>query len=227
MKNTEKLLTLMLQNQEERKTANDKYEKRMSEIERTKGSPFYTEESKKAVDTKNDELNTIYKKYFPAFQSLFNDMAMVNATRKMDAPTQEQLNLINALKMKKNITDTDFTAAAHSLASNGLALGLLQELAQERGSARNYLKYGTSNELSVPATEQVLRNMWDSTLDYLSHSTTRASRLNRDFKERHGYETPPLIKRPAFNTKAEMFSQISDLTEDGIKAFCMAVDGED
>lgn len=217
----------MKQYQDMRNEVVDTYEHRMDEIERTIGSLFYEEEKAKAIDTKNTSLDNLRKQFFPAFQEIFKAMDNANANRKMDAPTQEQLNLISALRLKKNVTDVDFTAAAHSLASNGLALGLLQELAQERGSVRNFLKFGTTNELSVPAGEQTIRNMWDSVVDFTNYSTTRASRLNQAFNKRHGYETTELKKRPLFNSKAEMFAQISDLTDEGVEAFCKAVDGDE
>lgn len=225
MSNSDKFYNLMQEYQDERKRAVDEYEHRRTELERTRGSLFFDEETAKNIDKKNTALENLQMKFFPAFQFTFNEMNEANSKRGMQPPTQEQLNLLAALRMKQNLTETDYISAAHTLADNGLALNLLQELARERGSLHNYMKYGTSKELSVPTVEQALKNLWDSVNDFLRFDTTKASRLNRRHQERYG-ATAELNKRQIFNTKTEMFSQIAGFSEDDTKAFCAAVDGE-
>ena len=202
------------------------YENRIKSLEATKGSKYYTDEVKKAEDTRHEALTALKNEYSEYFRICFDAMSKANTSRKMLAPTEEELRILQLLKMKDKPTETELEAAAKTLKGNVACLSVLTEISQHCGYLRSYEKYADCKEMSITDADKAIKGLRNCLRDFMEYDTTRAGRIAREqINEMHGVPVgaPALSKRPLFETKAECFDIIAGLSGDSLVAFENAV----
>lgn len=225
MNNTDVFYAYASEFQRKRAAIMDEYETRIKQLESAKGSQYYIDETKSAESKRNECLKTLRADYGNRFTQVFNAMRNANAGRTMAAPTDEELRLISALKMRDSLTELELTTAANTLKNNAACLSILQELANKNGIMR---RYTSADNLSITDADESIKALADSTSDFMQYDTIRAARIA---EKRHltQYGTPtykPLPKRPLFTDKTSCFRILSPgLTDNALDAFCAAVDG--
>lgn len=214
--------------QAERKSVIDAYEKTVSDLEDKKGSRFYTEELTKAKNTRDEALNALKSKYGGFIDSDIKNMREVNGKRGIEAPNEEDVRTLEALKMRDTITEPELSLIANSLKGNALALSVVQEVALKNGIMRNYNSLYEGATAPVQYVEETLNSCMKWIRDFLNSDEAYAARIARDSHARlYGLtgDEAPLPKRPLFDTKEAFYNDIIGISGDSFKAFCNAVDG--
>lgn len=214
--------------QDKRKKVMDEYEARMKALETAKGSKYFTDESKKAEDKKDEALTALKNEYNGYFNIAFDAMRKANAARKMTPPTEEELRTLQLLKMKDKPTEAELQAAANTLKGNATCLSVLTEIAHNAGYMRGYMSYSETKEMPVEEAEDAIRGLASSVRDFMDFDTPRAARLAINHHNTlYGApaEAPALPKRPLFEDKAGCFYEVARMGGDSLTAFENAVDG--
>ncbi len=237
IKNTDLFYTRAKEYQDKRKGVIDAYDQKIEKLEKAKGSQLYTEETQKAEKEKNDALEALKSEYRGYFDISLKAMSDANNARGITPPSQDQLAILQALKMRSKPTNDTERAAfqreldrvANSCADNAMAISVINDIARDCGMIRGY--HSTANEMSVEDADRFITNLKAALPDFMEHDTSRAARVAADYHAQHygttGNETP-LPKRALFEDKAGCFSELTHgyLTGDGLAMFSAAVDGE-
>lgn len=226
MSNTNQIFKLAKEYQDKREMINNAFNKRATEIEDAKGSRYYDTEIKKATDTQRTALENLSKEYVPLFDNVLQAMKKANENRGMTPPTEEELRLLQLLKMKEKITEAELDAAANTLKGNATCLAVLTEISRKQGYIRGYMSYSDSKEMPVETTESIIRELVKAIRDFIEYDTPKAARIAREYHEAYyGAAGDPLPKRPLFSDKSGCFSELIRISGDELTAFCKAVDG--
>lgn len=227
IKNTDLFFSRAKEFQSKRREIMDTYEKRAAQLEDAKGSKYFTDEMKKATDARDSALSALKDEYREYFRISLDGMAKANGSRGMTPPTDEELRLVQLLKMKDSVTQQELDAAANTLKGNSTCLAILTEIAHKQGFVRGYNNYSENKEMPVDVAAEHVKSLAGWLNDFMEHDTGRAARVAQEHHARmYGGEQAPLPKRPLFETKAECFYEIARMGGDTLTAFCNAVDGE-
>ena len=237
IKNTDLFYARAKEYQDKRKSIIDAYEKRITELADAKGSKYYTDETTKAETAKNDALEALKSEYRGYFDISLKAMSDANNARGITPPSQDQLAILQALKMRSKPTNDTERAAfqreldrvANSCADNAMAISVINDIARDCGMIRGY--HSTANEMSIQDADRFITNLKAALPDFMEHDTSRAARVAADYHAQHYGTTGderPLPKRALFEDKAGCYAELTHdyLTGDGLTAFCAAVDGE-
>lgn len=226
--NTDLLFSRMKQYQDKRKAVMDEYEKRLEWLEDKKGSEYYTEEEKIARDKRDEDLQTLRGEYDESARTAIKAMKEANSKRPAAAPTEEELRIVQALKLRDSVTEEELSMIANSVRGNGLCLDIVQDVAKKNNIMRNYRSICEENRLSPSFVTDKLDYLESNVFDFLAHDTPRAARLAAEHYERYyGNKTDErdLPKRPLFDSKEDFFRQTAGLDGDTLSRFMEAVDG--
>ena len=228
MKNTELFFRTVKKFQDGRNDINSTFEKRMKELERTKGSQYYTDESAKAQTERDNALKALKAECGESLNGTLERMARTNRQRPMKAPTAEELNILQLLKLKDNISEQELESAAIALKGNPTCLSALTEIGRKAGYLRGYNHYAESKEMSIEETEGALRQLAKNVDDFLQYDTRKTARIAEKFQRDHygKGESRPLPKRePCSDLRGAMKQLLPSMNEDRLESFYNAVDG--
>ena len=224
MTNSEWFFTIAEEFQAKRKAIADECESRLAELEAHRGSAYFTEETKAAREKQDEKLAALKAAYSSRFSAVLKAMSKAAENKGVIAPTTEELNIIQALKMRENITAAELDSAAVTLRNNPMCLAVLQEIAQKAGIARGYANYTENKEMPAAAAETTIKALVTGVRDFLESDTTKASRLYAEHSANlYGVQAAP-VKRPLFSDKTGCFAEIAGLSGDELTAFCNSVD---
>jgi len=222
--NTELLYLKMKQFQDKRVELVEKYEEGLQSIERFKGSPGYNDEEKKLKDQYEADLIALVGEYRPGFLTIFGGMMDAIGRRSISAPTNDQINLLNVLKMKRKVTLEELQRTAEAVKDNPIAISVLNEIAQDHGVMRSF--DSLCPEMSSQRASEIVTGMKNGLDDYLQHDTTKASRVADQYYHKHyGTSEGKLTKRRLFTDKADFYREIG-LEGETLRQFSEIVDGE-
>ena len=103
IKNTELYYTKMKAFQDKRAELTEAHDKKVKSLERFKGSKGYEEDLKKENERFEAELTALRDEYRPGLLTVIGGMMDAIGKRSVSAPTNDQVNLLNVLKMKKAV----------------------------------------------------------------------------------------------------------------------------
>lgn len=241
MNNSENLFYHAKKYQDERKAIIEAYEKKIVSLEDARGSKLYEKESKKAAEDRDNALNSLQAEYKGGFDSILKEMRNASESRGATPPTEEELRLVQALKLKETATQGELDRIANAVKNNGLCLSIVQDVAKKNGIMRNYLSLCTEKAMPAAGVEDCLKTLGNCISDFMKHDTSRAARIAREAHERvygkidetkpaektlggwaSGYT--PVPKRPLFDTKEGFFSVVANMKGEELAAFCASVD---
>ena len=224
---TKKYFDIALKFQNDRASAIEKYKNRMAEIETSRGSQFFDEESAKANSEMEYQLARLKEYAAEDFNSVLNDMRYKNNRRPMHAPTTEQANIVQLMKLKKNVTRDDLNAAANACKDSSLCLSVLEEIAQEKGvhgfSAK---KFSDNTDLPAETVDKILDKLESFTNDFVASDRTRGARLHAERRYHlYGEEINELdlVERRRFNDEKSCFEEIANISGDVLTGLQFAV----
>ena len=225
MRNSDKFYEVSLNFQNQRKLTVDKFEKRMRELEKAKGSKLYTDESRAAEEEKNTKLKALQTNYLSEIKDVFADMRKINNSRKMTPPTQEQLAILSALKLREHLSSDDIISAANSLSDNRFCLSVLDEIAHKNGIVGcNVMSFAKSDSFTIGEVENIISSAEKSIKDFIEFDTADSVRRIATQRAEHYGNAYQLPKRKLFETKEECFISLCGLSESNWMDFEFCVD---
>lgn len=230
MKNTDIFYRNAKEYQSRRKDIIDEYEQRVNFLRDMVGSKYYTDEMKKAADTRDNKINALKEQYSVSFDGVLKAMYDTNHARKMKAPTDDELRIIQLLKMHEKPTEQELITAANTLKDNPACLSVLKEIAKKAGYYT--ITHGfdaTAKELSIDEIDNIIKDLKSHLIDFMSYDTKKSSRRIQQYVSDHygnAPDAPALAKRPLFEDKAGCFLEVCGIDGNTLTAFENAVDGE-
>lgn len=192
MTNTEYLYNAMKRFTEARAAARETYLQTMKKYETAKGSPYYTEQKDKAMKVRNDAVEAAKAECVKTVDNALSLMRRTSGERPMKAPTEEQLRILQMLKMRKTVTPNELQAAANAMDGNGAALAVLNEIAHEQNhTPRNYTAMATDG-LPAAAADEAITTLTKACKSILESGVNRAARIAADHNARiNGVKVDP------------------------------------
>ncbi|MEE3451133.1 MAG: hypothetical protein VZR27_10675 [Acutalibacteraceae bacterium] len=228
MTNSELFFTKAYGFQNRRAEITSEYEARMEAIATAKGSEFYQTESEKAVKKRDQALKDLKKEYADSINITLEAMQKTNNKRGIAAPTEEELRITQALKLRDSVTVEELDRVANALSHSEICLAVVQEIAHANGIfGHNYLARLDSGEMPVQTVNAHIKALAKATQDFLEHDTRRSARLAANYHAAHygNFENePPLAKRKMFETKESCYLEFLGIGGKDLKSFCNAVD---
>lgn len=131
MKNTEWYHAIVVKYRRGLNEINAKFDRQIEEKAGYSGSPRYMEDVKAIERERATEIAALRADCAESFDTCIKSMELHAQSRPAVPPTDEQMRLLQVLKLKSNITRDDLTHAAHSMGDCSLALSVLEEIAAE------------------------------------------------------------------------------------------------
>lgn len=223
--NTKAFYNKAMEYQTKRGKLVDEHEKKVKQMEPYKGSQGYDdymEEYEKKFDA---EYATLQSEYERSLNTILDGMEHNINKRGMKAPTAEQVNLINMLKMKENITEQDCDRVANMVSDNPIALDVVQEVAHKHGISKPYASM--CKEMSNKAATNVVNGIRHDLNDWIKFDTSYASRYFSDhYTKMYGDDGQNhLFKRKPFEDEDGCYKELAGISGDQLKLFADAVNG--
>ena len=223
MSNTDLFYETMKRFQDKRTKITEEYERDLGAVDKFRGSKGYKERLKELQDDYEAALIQIRCEAKTSLRVIIGSMMDAVGSRPMTAPTNEQVNLLNVLKMKRNVTLEQCQRTAEAVKDNPIAVGVVTEIAREHGIMSNF--DGLCSEMSSKQAFDIVEGMRRTAEDFLSFDTSRASRLALKFRQDHyGVSDVALTKRRPFTDKSGCFLELVGLDEAGLRKFSDIVD---
>lgn len=105
------------------------YARKMESADRFKGSEGYKELKHQATAARDAALKTERERALKSFREITAAMRENITSRKITAPTSEQLAILQALRMRGSLTADEIKQAANNMQGCPLALSVLRDLA--------------------------------------------------------------------------------------------------
>lgn len=221
--NTELLYVKAKQFQDKRVKIVEDYEKAFQALERFKGSQGYEDDVKSLQEKRDGELTALIKEYRPGFHTVFGGMMDAIGRRTVSAPTTDQVNLLNILKLKKKVTLEECQRIAESVKDNPIAVSVVTEIAHDHGILQGFDHL--CPEMSSQRASKIVTELKNTVEDFLQYDTTRASRLAKQYYEdRYGSADRQLTKRRLFTDKEDFYREEVGLDRESFKQFSKIVD---
>ena len=223
LSNTDYLFHLAKEFQDLREALTSAFEASVRMKEKYKGSAGYQEEIKKLQADYDSQLSALRDEYRYKLSNALGYMSQAISKRTVKPPTNEQLLILELLKMRKKPTEEECSRAAQAVSDNPIAVKIVSEIAQEVGIMRNY--DNMCPEMSTEAAMNVINTLAAGIKDFISFDTTKASRMeNRIHVEHYGGEGRPLTKRALFSDKEGCYMELAKIDEETLKKFSDIVD---
>ena len=226
IKNTEAFYIRAKEYQTKRAELVSDYEKKLQSLKKYEGSKGYQKDLEKLQKDHSEALTALQGEYRQSLNTILGGMMDAVGRRKINAPTNDQLNLIHLLKMKKKVTAEELDRVAEMVKDNGIAMGIISEIAHENEiMGRNYL--AMCKEMSSQTASDVIRGIKDGLEDWIMYDTGRAGRLaNKYYADKYGTPERELPKRPLFEDMDGCYRDLAGLDHAGLQLFSEAVDTE-
>lgn len=152
-----------------------------------------------------------------AFREIIDSMRQTARSRKITAPSQDQLAILQALKMRQKVNKDEIKQAENALKDCPLALSVLDEIARDNGIIHTGQREGMTSDYILTHIDNLER----SALAMIRGENGRFSRPPADIGD-------CLSRWGGFNYAVktdEWGVQHTAIPSDTITAFCAAVDG--
>ena len=164
IKNTEAFYTRARQFQDKRAQLVSDYEKKLDSMKKYEGSKGYQEDLEKLQKAHREALTALQDEYRSSLRTILKGMDEALSRRKINAPTNDQLNLIHLLKMRDKVSQEELDRVAEMVKDNGIAMGIIQEVARSNGIMKNY--ESMCSEMSSSYAQKVINGISDGLEDW-------------------------------------------------------------
>ena len=176
MNRTEQYFNLVTNYRTELRQIWDEYENEARRIERYRGSVGFDDESRKAQQKRDKAISDLQGDYRTRFASVVRGMRESAQNAQMIAPTQEQLSILTALKMRKRLDRDEIEQAGRSLQGCPVALSVLEEMAAKNSFPG--VSFGGMSSKAIHASIEALAHSFDR-LCKLDRCDSRAEMVQR------------------------------------------------
>ena len=123
-------------------------------MERYKDSGSYAQSKKLLDDRRNAEVEELRREYADRLKSAVDAMEKTYMNRPASAPTQEQLSVLQALKLRDHVSRDELRRAAQTMRGCPVAERALEEIARKSGEI-----LGLEQEISSDTVRQSLHSL--------------------------------------------------------------------
>ncbi len=176
MTNTERYFKNIVWFREELREIDERYKPKYDRLERFKDSQHYAGDREVLDKQRAVEVDALRRETLARINAVVDDMERTYMERPSSAPTQDQLALLQALKMRETISLDELREAANALKGCPVGERVLEEIARKNG---HFL--ALSNEISgdeVRKHLQSLRNSAEHMISRLEHVDSRRENAN-------------------------------------------------
>ena len=137
MSNTFTMYDTVTTFQRRQREAYDAYIEAMKGLETAKGSQYYSDRQREAMDKRKaaEEQARSDARYW--IKKTAESMIEANKARKAVPPTAEQLAILQTMKLRTDISDAELDQIANAMDGNAMALGVVNDFAKEVYQRRN------------------------------------------------------------------------------------------
>lgn len=161
------------------------YDKEMQRIEQYRGSKGYEKEAAELESKRKEAVSALQAEYRGRFNNILEGMRQSATSRPMTAPTQEELALLQALKMREKVSRDELEQAARTLKDSPVSLSVLNEIAaKSEVLGVHFTNESTSSILEAVdgLAESAKRLCALDKCDSKQEQAARASKYSPDFK---------------------------------------------
>lgn len=223
---SEKFFEKMKEYQDIRAGIIERFEKRMKTLESANGSKYYEEEVKKATDQRNNDLKELKSSKGVYLFNILDLMESKSNERKAEAPTEEQMRLLQTATTMRVIDEEYLDSVAYALKKNPSCLIALEDFAAANGLNKDYRSLMDDKKMSVERTRTTIQNLRKSIDDFVeTDQNTNIERIIKSRAERYGETGDSIPKKREFTDKNSMYEIIAPwMDSESVEAFCAAVD---
>lgn len=154
MTNTQRYLNSIKGFRKDLQEVNDKFRPEYKRLERFKDSGSYAQSKKLLDDRRNAEVEELRREYADRLKSAVDAMEKTYMNRPASAPTQEQLSVLQALKLRDHVSRDELRRAAQTMRGCPVAERALEEIARKSGEI-----LGLEQEISSDTVRQSLHSL--------------------------------------------------------------------
>lgn len=220
MSNTSDLFKTMKQYTEARSAAREEYLRAMKPYDEDRGSAFYRRKQDEAMKRRNAALDAAQAECANGIDAAIRRMREHAGSRRMAAPTEEQLRLLSLLKLRDRLTRSELDAAANSMDGNAAALALLAEMARKNGDlgGGRYLAMasgGLNGEEASAAVDNIAAACRKILANRSGANHNRLMGAQRNYKLHNvSFDADSLPQEAALTTEQDFYDGISSVPFD-------------
>ncbi len=211
----ELLFKLAYQYQNERANLLSEKAERLQALEKYRGSDGYTTDMRRVESEFFERLEGLKSTFLEESNVVLSGMTKSLSKRGMAAPTDEQLRILQALRMKNTLTRADLDSAAETLRDCPVGLSILDDMAQESGQPAKYHRLAA---MSAETATGIISGLREQMKDFAESDRSRSGRLAERFLEKYG-TVVTVPERRKFQTKNEFFSMFCGLDPEDAAEF--------
>lgn len=145
MTNTQHYYQIIKDFREGLRKINEKFAPEYARVERYRDSEYYAADKKQVDEQRQKWVDELRRESLEHIMGTVDSMEKTYMERPASAPTQEQLAILQALKMRDMVSRDELRQAANALKGCPVAERVLEEIAQKNGHALALAKELSSN----------------------------------------------------------------------------------
>ena len=150
MSNTFTLYDTVTTFQRRQREAYDEYIETMKGLETAKGSQYYSDRQREAMDKRKAVEDQARSDARYWIKKTAESMVEANKARKAVPPTAEQLAILQTMKLRTDISDAELEQIANAMDGNAMGLGVVNDFAKEVYKKRNNTNSAKRNPYGFP-----------------------------------------------------------------------------
>lgn len=143
-----------------RADAKSDFVEEMQSIQQMEGSEYYEKKKKEFETIYLLEMRNLKKELVKDITPVLQNMKNALLTKKMDIPSDEQMRLLQALKMRDHLTQKEIEQACNTLAESETGISLLSEIAKKHG-----LILPAEIRNTVISEESIINNLYNNAIE--------------------------------------------------------------
>lgn len=234
MRNSDQLYTAMRDFTNARREHRDEFLRKKKQCEQYEGSKGYDAEMKALREARTEKDNAARLVCKKAVDQAIQAMITANSMRRVTAPTDEQLRLLQAAQMLKKPSKTTLDAIANSLGGNALALAALTDIARSAWAddpeARFIPDYSiqAGRELTAQVTTDAIKSLSKRCAEIMNGTgANRTREMGAEINKRiHGanYDPDDLPQEAPYMTEQQFYER--EIPGVDFSLFCDAVNDQ-
>ena len=206
MRKTERFYVTLKDFQDKRHTLTEKYEKDLEGMKRYQGSSGYDQDVRKREKQYQEDLSRLQNEARPELMKIVSEMAERIDKRTMKIPTEEQLRLLQTMKLRENISLEECRRVAETVKDCPLAVSVVNDVARKHGHLYDF--NSLCRELSSQRASDLVKGMMKGADDFLQYDTLKVGRIANKHYEITTGVTEPVRRRDLFSDIDGCYSEV-------------------
>lgn len=172
-----------------RADARAEYLNAVAAIADARGTKYYADREAKAAEKRRAITEQAKKDCLAELEPTFDKMHRYNRSRKLEAPTEEMLRILQTLKLAEpeRLTFDRLAQAANAMNGNATALFALQQLGDRAGTFHNW--QAEADDLSIDECDKQIYRLASACRDIMRTSANPAAMMQAEYQSRRWNKT--------------------------------------